>query len=81
MKTGARTIFGSARAQRPCAGISYRLGLVGGKPSALVLGDNIFYRHGLPELLVQASARDAGATVFGYFVRDPAAYGVVSFDA
>ncbi len=50
-------------------------------PSALILGDNIFYGHGLPELLKRADARDAGATVFGYWVKDPQAYGVVSFDA
>lgn len=54
---------------------------VGGGPSALVLGDNIFYGHGLPQLLGSADARDTGATVFGYYVNDPKAYGVVSFDA
>jgi glucose-1-phosphate thymidylyltransferase len=54
---------------------------VGDNPSVLILGDNIFHGHGLPELLGSASARDAGATVFGYYVKDPAAYGVVSFDA
>ena len=52
-----------------------------GAPSVLVLGDNIFFGHGLPELLAQASARDAGATVFGYRVSDPERYGVVGFDA
>lgn len=51
------------------------------QPSALVLGDNIFYGHGLPELLGRAAARPTGATVFGYYVSDPKAYGVVSFDA
>jgi glucose-1-phosphate thymidylyltransferase len=56
-------------------------GFVGDKPSALVLGDNIFYGHGLPDLLLRASARDEGATVFGYYVKDATAYGVVSFDA
>jgi glucose-1-phosphate thymidylyltransferase len=62
---------------------AYHIGadFVGDKPSALVLGDNIFYGHGLPELLARADAREGGATVFGYYVRDPAAYGVVSFDA
>lgn len=50
-------------------------------PSALILGDNIFYGHGFTELLETASARDRGATVFGYYVKDPAAYGVVSFGA
>ena len=51
-----------------------------GKPSALVLGDNIFYGHGLPKLLRSANERESGATVFGYYVSDPKAYGVVSFD-
>ena len=54
---------------------------VGSKPSALVLGDNIFYGHGLPELLRKANDRTQGATVFGYYVANPAAYGVVSFDS
>ena len=52
-----------------------------GAPSVLVLGDNIFYGHGLPELLARADARSEGATVFGYYVSDPTQYGVVSFDA
>ena len=47
---------------------------------ALVLGDNIFYGHGLPEQLVQATQRDQGASVFGYWVRDPERYGVIHFD-
>ena len=46
----------------------------------LVLGDNIFYGHGLPEMLRTAAAREDGATVFGYYVRDPERYGVVEFD-
>jgi glucose-1-phosphate thymidylyltransferase len=50
---------------------------VGRDPVALVLGDNIFYGHGLPELLRRAAARTEGATIFGYRVRDPARYGVV----
>ena len=53
---------------------------VAGQPSCLVLGDNIFYGHGLTELLRRASARDQGATVFGYWVRDPERYGVAEFD-
>ena len=53
---------------------------VGEGPSALVLGDNIFYGHGFGELLAKADARTSGATVFGYYVSDPTAYGVVSFD-
>lgn len=54
---------------------------VRGGPSALVLGDNIFYGHGLPNLLVSAHARRNGATVFAYRVSDPEAFGVVEFDA
>lgn len=53
---------------------------IGDDPSALILGDNIFYGHGMPELLGAAIARPAGATVFGYYVQDPTAYGVVAFD-
>ena len=51
-----------------------------GAPSALVLGDNIFFGHGLPEVLTTANAQTLGATVFGYHVSDPERYGVVSFD-
>jgi glucose-1-phosphate thymidylyltransferase len=54
---------------------------VGSSPSALVLGDNIFYGRGFGEMLRRADQREQGATVFGYFVRDPERYGVVSFDA
>ncbi len=62
---------------------AYHIGadFVGDRPSTLILGDNIFYGHGLPELLARASNRGDGATVFGYYVKDPQAYGVVSFDA
>ena len=49
--------------------------------SALVLGDNIFYGHGLPEMLQEAARRETGATVFGYVVSDPERYGVVELDA
>jgi len=52
-----------------------------GAPSALVLGDNIFFGHGLPEVLASADARTKGGTVFGYRVSDPERYGVVGFDA
>ena len=52
-----------------------------GAPSCLVLGDNIFHGHGLTELLARADAREHGATVFGYYVRDPERYGVAEFDA
>ena len=51
-----------------------------GERCALVLGDNIFYGHGLAEELRRAAARERGATVFGYAVRDPERYGVVEFD-
>jgi len=52
-----------------------------GAPSALVLGDNIFYGHGLPEMLEAADVKETGGTVFGYRVADPERYGVVAFDA
>jgi glucose-1-phosphate thymidylyltransferase len=52
-----------------------------GAPSALILGDNIFYGANLSELLLSASNRTQGATVFGYYVHDPERYGVVQFDA
>jgi glucose-1-phosphate thymidylyltransferase len=52
-----------------------------GAPSVMVLGDNIFFGHGLTKLLGQASGQETGATVFGYRVSDPERYGVVSFDA
>ncbi|MEP2716401.1 glucose-1-phosphate thymidylyltransferase RfbA [Pseudophaeobacter sp.] len=51
-----------------------------GAPAALVLGDNIFFGHGLPKLLAAADAQAAGSTVFGYHVADPERYGVVDFD-
>jgi glucose-1-phosphate thymidylyltransferase len=51
-----------------------------GAPSVLVLGDNIFFGHGLPEILARASAQESGGTVFGYHVADPERYGVVGFD-
>ena len=53
---------------------------VAGSPSCLILGDNIFYGHGLPESLRRANARTQGATVFAYRVHDPERYGVVEFD-
>jgi glucose-1-phosphate thymidylyltransferase len=52
-----------------------------GAPSAMVLGDNIFFGHGLPELLATAAAQEEGGTVFGYRVADPERYGVVDFAA
>ncbi|WP_334185891.1 glucose-1-phosphate thymidylyltransferase RfbA [Novosphingobium sp.] len=53
---------------------------VAGQPSALILGDNIYHGHGLPELLGNASSRTSGASVFAYHVKDPERYGVVAFD-
>ena len=53
---------------------------LGGAPSAMVLGDNIFFGHGLPEILADADKETAGGTVFGYHVSDPKRYGVVGFD-
>ena len=52
-----------------------------GAPCCLVLGDNIFYGHGLTEVLRRANGQAHGATVFGYYVRDPERYGVAEFDA
>lgn len=51
-----------------------------GAPSAMVLGDNIFFGHGLPEILQSADAKETGGTVFGYRVADPERYGVVAYD-
>ncbi|GAA3318360.1 glucose-1-phosphate thymidylyltransferase RfbA [Ectobacillus funiculus] len=53
---------------------------IGDDNVALVLGDNIFYGHGLTDLLCKAAARQEGATVFGYYVNDPERFGVVEFD-
>ncbi len=53
---------------------------IGDDRVAMVLGDNIFFGHGLPEMLKTAVRRQSGATVFAYHVRDPARYGVVAFD-
>lgn len=53
---------------------------IGDSPVALILGDNIFYGHGMDKLLQRAVQRESGATVFGYYVRDPQRYGVVTFD-
>jgi glucose-1-phosphate thymidylyltransferase len=52
-----------------------------GAPSAMVLGDNIFFGHGLPEILHRANEQASGGTVFGYHVSDPERYGVAAFDA
>jgi len=53
---------------------------IGNSRCALALGDNIFYGHGLPEMYERAAAREHGATIFAYQVKDPQRYGVVSFD-
>jgi glucose-1-phosphate thymidylyltransferase len=55
-------------------------GFLGGAPSCLILGDNIFHGGGLRQVLERATAREHGATVFGYWVKDPERYGVVEFD-
>ncbi len=62
---------------------AFRIGasFIGKDPVCLVLGDNIFFGHGLPDMLRRAGERTRGATVFGYTVKDPERYGVVSFDA
>lgn len=61
---------------------AYQIGakFVGDQPSALILGDNLFYGHNLTELMLSATQRATGATVFAYHVRDPERYGVVEFD-
>lgn len=51
-----------------------------GAPSAMVLGDNVFFGHGLSELLIRANSQTSGSTVFGYRVADPQHYGVIDFD-
>jgi glucose-1-phosphate thymidylyltransferase len=51
-----------------------------GSPSALILGDNVFYGHELEQTLADADAQEAGSTIFGYHVSDPTSYGVVEFD-
>ena len=53
---------------------------IGNDPVAMVLGDNIFFGHGLPNMLAKAAGRSEGATIFAYHVRDPDRYGVVAFD-
>lgn len=53
---------------------------IGNSSVALILGDNIFYGHGMGQMLQSASQKESGATIFGYYVRDPERYGVVTFD-
>ena len=57
------------------------VGFLNNEPAALILGDNLFYGHDLPKSLTRAMELEHGATIFGYRVADPAAYGVVEFDA
>jgi glucose-1-phosphate thymidylyltransferase len=54
---------------------------IAGDACAMVLGDNIFYGHGLPAIVQRAAQRQQGATIFGYHTNDPSAYGVAEFDA
>jgi glucose-1-phosphate thymidylyltransferase len=54
---------------------------IGADPVCLILGDNIFFGHGLPEQLQHAFAKEKGATIFGYYVKNPRHYGVINFDA
>lgn len=60
--------------------IASDVGFLKDEPAALILGDNLFYGHDFPKALHSAMARERGATIFGYRVADPAAYGVVEFD-
>jgi glucose-1-phosphate thymidylyltransferase len=53
---------------------------IGNEPSCLILGDNLFYGHGLPEILRRAATQTTGATIFAYRVQDPAQYGVIEID-
>ncbi|MHC4784014.1 MAG: sugar phosphate nucleotidyltransferase, partial [Planctomycetota bacterium] len=53
---------------------------INGRPACLILGDNIFYGHGLISSLLEATTDTDGATIFGYYVRDPQRYGVIEFD-
>jgi glucose-1-phosphate thymidylyltransferase len=85
MKDGAQWGLRLAYAEQPRPeGLAqaYIIGadFVGGENSVLVLGDNLFFGHGLPELLQAATKTPAGATIFAYRVKDPERYGVVEFD-
>ena len=62
---------------------AFRVGknFIGKEQCCLILGDNIFYGHGLPEMLKEAASKPKGATIFGYRVSDPQRYGVVEFDS
>ena len=70
----------ATRTGRPRPGVRYRREFIGKDPVTLILGDNIFYGQGFGSTLRKAAAHEAGATVFGYYVRDPERYGVVEFN-
>jgi glucose-1-phosphate thymidylyltransferase len=53
---------------------------IGGESVCLILGDNLFYGHGLPKILQRMAIKESGATIFGYYVNDPERYGVIEFD-
>ena len=75
------SLRGPGRTARPCRSLHRRPRLCRRDRVALILGDNIFYGHGLPALLQAAVSKKDGATIFGYKVADPARYGVVEIDA
>jgi glucose-1-phosphate thymidylyltransferase len=77
------SLFYAAQARPEGLAQAFMIGakFIEGGPSALILGDNIFFGHGLPDLLSSAAARTVGATVFAYRVSDPERYGVVEFDS
>ncbi len=86
LKDGSQWGMSIAYAEQPSPdGLAqaYHIGkdFVNGKPSALILGDNIFYGDGMSQQLMDAANRDSGASVFAYHVHDPERYGVVDFDA
>ena len=83
---GGRWGLSLSYAEQPSPGGLAQAFLIGreflaGGPACLILGDNLFYGHGLPDMLRRAAGRAEGATVFGYRVHDPERYGVVAFDA
>ena len=83
---GGRWGLSLSYAEQPSPGGLAQAFLIGreflaGGPACLILGDNLFYGHGLPDMLRRAAGRAEGATVFGYRVHDPERYGVVAFGA
>jgi glucose-1-phosphate thymidylyltransferase len=77
---GHPAVLRRTAAGRRCSGLLIGEEFIGRERVALVLGDNLFFGHGLSELLGVAAKREEGATIFAYQVRDPERYGVVSFD-